>query len=80
MFDHVPWRRSLLTLSLSDRLWVRGTLLVVEFPEETVDIVYLKVRTARDHGKNQVWVLEECESRFGVVWRTRVANLALLDS
>jgi len=41
------------------RLWVRGTLLVVEFPEETVDIVYLKVRTARDHGKNQVWVLEE---------------------
>ena len=55
-------------MSLSDRLWVRGTLLVVEFPLEFPDereIVYLELRPARE-GKNQVWVLEECESHFGV--------------
>ena len=69
------WRRSLLTFALSDRLWVRGTLLVVEFPRETSDWGPLRLWAARE-GRNQVWVLEECESRFGVVWRILVANLS----
>jgi len=69
------WRR---TWSLSDRFWVRGTFLVVEFPRYKSDPGPLQLWEARD-GKNQVWVLEECELLFSVVWRTRVANLALLD-
>ena len=44
-----------------ERLWVRGTLLVVEFSKEKSDVVHLELRAARD-GKEQVWVLEECES------------------
>ena len=73
---HVPrWRGLLLTLSLFDRLWIRGTLLVVEFPKERSTAAPLQLWAARD-GKNQVWVLEECESRFGEVWR--VAELTWL--
>jgi hypothetical protein len=47
-----------------ERLWIRDTLLVVEFPKEREGVVRLELWAARD-GKNQVWVVEECESRFG---------------
>ena len=64
MFDY--WRQSILTLRLSDRFWVRGTLLVVEFPKEKMDSGPLQLWAATD-GRKQVWVLEECELRFGQV-------------
>ena len=74
---HVPrWRRSLLTLSLFDRLWIRGTLLVVELPKGRSTAAPLQLWAAGD-GKNQVWVLEECESRFCEFWR--VAELTSLS-
>jgi len=40
------------------RLWVRDTLLVVEFSKEKLGILPLGLWAARD-GKDQVWVLEE---------------------
>jgi hypothetical protein len=62
-----------------ERLWVRDTLLVVEFSQEKLGILPLGLWAARD-GKdsNQVWVLEECESRFGEVWRLGLARLTRL--
>jgi len=45
--------------NLRVKLWVRDTLLVVEFPNERAGVpVRLELWAARD-GKNQVWVLEE---------------------
>ncbi|KAI9448740.1 carbohydrate-binding module family 13 protein [Lactarius psammicola] len=40
------------------KLWVRGTLLVVEYPKENSAPGPLQLWAAWD-GKNQVWVLEE---------------------
>ena len=67
--DHHVRRRSFLTfcVSLSDRLWIRGTLLVAEFPSEKSDRAPLQLWESAD-GENQVWVLEEYESRFEGVW------------
>jgi hypothetical protein len=44
--------------NLSVKLWIRDTLLVVEFPKEREGVVRLELWAARD-GKNQVWVVEE---------------------
>ncbi|KAN0133568.1 hypothetical protein V8E53_008736 [Lactarius tabidus] len=51
------------------RLWVRGTLLVVEFPKESSEsgsraIQLWPARDLNGRYHDQVWVLEERESRF----------------
>ncbi|KAH9030987.1 ricin B lectin domain-containing protein [Lactarius pseudohatsudake] len=47
---------------------VRGTCFVVDHPLEKPPVgADLQLWTAWG-GKNQIWVLEECESRFGEVW------------
>ena len=45
-----------------DRLWVRDTLLVIEHPiNKDRNIAWpLELRPGHD-GKNQVWVVKECE-------------------
>ncbi|KAF8261982.1 hypothetical protein EI94DRAFT_1744743 [Lactarius quietus] len=40
------------------RLWLRGTLLVVEYPKGRLTMAPLRLWAAQE-GKNQVWVLEE---------------------
>ncbi|KAI9431563.1 hypothetical protein H4582DRAFT_2005062 [Lactarius indigo] len=61
------------------KIWVRGTLLVVEFLREKSDRGPLQLLEARD-GKNQVWVLEERESRLPSLTNGVANSTLLLDS
>jgi hypothetical protein len=79
MFYQVPIAPSL-TLCLCDRFWLRGTLLVVEYPKESSESGprAIQLRPARDlNGRyhDQVWVLEERESRFSLERPLRLTQL-----
>lgn len=69
MFYHKPYWRSLLTLAFFNRLRICDTDFVADFPLEK-PVAGTGIQLWKDwNGKNQIWVLEECESRFGEVWR-----------
>ncbi|KAF8264538.1 hypothetical protein EI94DRAFT_1703163 [Lactarius quietus] len=53
----------------SVKLCIRNTTMVADFPLYKL-VVGTGIQLWADwNGKNQIWVLEECESRFDEVWR-----------
>lgn len=68
LYHELHWR-ALLTSCLFNRLRVCDTDYIADYPLEK-PVSGTSIQLWEDvNGKNQIWVLEECESRFGEVWR-----------